>query len=128
VLAVASSLPVAATIRALGAHIPSPTPALNVLMLFGFLSAFMTVASLFYSWSSRGARFAVAIGLLCTALYALLEGAWPAALVQTFFAVSMLRSNSFAMAIAPPRSKLRAASRRRFAADPARMTRMFGLN
>jgi hypothetical protein len=68
-------------------------PQLDSLMLFGFLSAFLTLVFYLNRHQSKAIMAALAVCLAGTALYGFLQGAWPLGLLQaTWSAIALRRS------------------------------------
>ena len=72
-------------------HPVVPSPELDRLMLFGFISAGLTLLFFKEQRQSRSAVLALAVCLLATAVYGFLEGAWPLGMIQSVWSVSIFR-------------------------------------
>jgi hypothetical protein len=123
----------AVRVAALPSYRPSPEgPPLDVLMLFGFLAAFLTLVLWLHRYQQTKPKiFAFAGCLAMLSLYSFLAGAWPMGIVAMVWCVATAR-----MGFAPKRRVRRTAIffRRSVALSPvnvdmeSRMTRMFGPN
>ena len=60
---------------------------LDSLLLFGFLSVFLTVVFYVNQDYSRANKLALAVCLAATAVYGFLQGAWPLGMIQTAWCV-----------------------------------------
>jgi hypothetical protein len=65
-------------------------PHLDSLMLFGFLSAFLTMLFYLYQNQSKSTKAALAVCLAATAVYGFLQGAWPLGIIQTAWSAKTL--------------------------------------
>jgi hypothetical protein len=69
----------------------SVAPQLDVLMLFGFLSAFLAIVFLIERHQTRSALFPLAACLAATAVYGFLQSAWPLGIIQMVWAAMTFR-------------------------------------
>src|SRR5207302_3068375 len=67
---------------AAGARRPAVEPQLDVVMLFGFLAAFITLVCWLRRRRSRSVYLALAACLAASAAYGFLQGAWPLGILE----------------------------------------------
>jgi hypothetical protein len=118
-----SSLDLAGQIVAMATRFDRPMdPHWDQLTLFGFISAFFTLAFYISRNQARSAMACLAVCLAATALYAVLKGAWPLGAIQAVWSGTTLWR---AFQMGGEKMGRRYGSRR---AQPVseRMTRMFG--
>jgi hypothetical protein len=104
-------------------------PALDCVMLLGFLSAFFTLAIWPYRRRTTQSRIAFCVGLIGLSVYCGLAGAWPAGFIGVAWAITAARESSADNKPAP-RAKIYLQRAALFPAEhwnmESRMTRMFG--
>jgi predicted branched-subunit amino acid permease len=66
-------------------------PPMDVVMVFGFLAAFITLVIWMHRNQSRASMAALASGLACMAVYAFLQGAWPVGLAMSVWSIARFR-------------------------------------
>src|ERR1700733_14867352 len=71
-------------------HVSAAAPQLDSLMLFGFLTAMLTLVFYFEQHHCRRAVLGLAICSTAMALFAFLEGVWPLGILQVLWAVASL--------------------------------------
>jgi hypothetical protein len=80
---------VASAISAASHHSAIARPAqMDVLMVFGFLTAFLTLVVWIYQNQSRASQAALATGFAALALYAFLQGAWPIGIAMSVWSAA----------------------------------------
>jgi hypothetical protein len=112
---------------------PVAPPELDVLMLFGFLSAFLTLVFFIHQRESRACVLALAVCLMATAVYGFLQGAFALAILQSVWAIATIcRWHKEKSISGSPRHLSRYFSRRMSGSLPrrweseSRFSRMFG--
>lgn len=102
-----------------------PAPPMDVLAVFGFLTAFFTLCFALDQRKSRSLVLMTALGLAGLSAYAFLQGAWPLGIVNGVWSAATLGKWRRQRRTVVSTACVRAA--RKWASE-ARMTRMFGNN
>ena len=104
-------------------------PQLDSLMLFGFLSAFLTLVFYLNRHQSKAIMAALAVCLATAAAYGFLQGAWPLGVIETVWSAMTLRRlfmpRSERTASQQPRQGVTEAMPSPFE-NESRISRMFG--
>jgi hypothetical protein len=103
----------------LGHH---PVAELDGLMLFGFVSAFFTLAFYLVRQEARSTMVGFGVCLAATAIYGILQGAWPLGAIQAVWSATTFW-HSFDARYSRMPNRRRAQLMR---VAPDRITRMFG--
>ena len=81
---------VAPILTAAPVHAPAPAPHLDVLMFSGFMISILTLLIWGYQGESRSCTLALGICQLALAIYGVLQGAWPLAMVTIVFSAATI--------------------------------------
>jgi hypothetical protein len=105
--------------------VPLVGPPMDVVSVFGFLTAFFTLVAALHHRQARAFVLMLAIGLAGLSVYGFLQGAWPVGFVNGYFSVAIFSRWRRSRKIFIPIPSARAL---RPLVSPARMSRMFGSN
>ena len=110
---------------------PLAPPQLDVLMLFGFLTAVLTLLFWMHQGESRSCILALAVCLAAMTVYAFLQGAWPMGMIESVWCAAAVRrwhpSKAIGGAMMKTQRTARVPTHSRWVSE-SRMTRLFGPN
>jgi hypothetical protein len=107
---------------------PFTPPALDVLMLVGFLGSILTLLFWMHQRQSRSRVAALAVCLAGMAIYGFLQGAWPLGIIECVWSVSAFQRWRHKTVVHKPNTRglwVLAESRPRLWDNESRISRMF---